>query len=207
MNQMKTMTNIILHKISRCASAVLLGIAASSYGSVADINVTVSDASGKVAFRGATKPNSTFATGNLQPGDYVVQFTSDSPVVSQDSYLLVVSAGKKKVIADSVAGQKITGRGVAMRVAVRTRSNITGQVANVITASNGSNVNVRGDRRYVWLAGQTGTNLGGHWVEEGSADSRNIVRWDANEIRLLQDRSDEGSQVNRVGKRTKFTGL
>lgn len=196
------MTKHRLNKFIPSACAVLLGLAATTYGSVPSINVTVSDTSGNVAFKGRTKADATFATGNLRAGHYVVQFDSNSGAVARNRYLLVVSSGQKKVIANAVAGEEIAGRGVAMKVAVGAGSNITGQVANAMGASNNPNVMVRNGKRYSRVTAQTGTNLG-----EGVGDERNIVLWNADEIRLLQDRSDEGSQVNRVGRRTKFTGL
>jgi len=43
-------------------------------GEVPPLDVTVFDPSSKVAFKGSLSANSTFATGNLRPGNYVVQF-------------------------------------------------------------------------------------------------------------------------------------
>ena len=45
-------------------------------GGVSPVNVIVSDAGGKPAFQGMTNANGTFATTNLTPGNYVVQFKS-----------------------------------------------------------------------------------------------------------------------------------
>ena len=70
------MTKHMLNKLRplRSAFAVLLGLAAAAYGGVPPLDVTVFDASSKVAFKGSLSANSTFATGNLRPGNYVVQF-------------------------------------------------------------------------------------------------------------------------------------
>jgi hypothetical protein len=73
------------------------------YGAVPALSVTVSDASGKAAFRGATNATGTFATTNLKPGNYVVQFNSTNSALKGNQYALVISAGKKKVSANAVA--------------------------------------------------------------------------------------------------------
>ena len=59
------------------STALSLFLAAGmAYGAVPALNVTVSDASGKAAFKGTTNAKGTFATAKLKPGNYVVQFNS-----------------------------------------------------------------------------------------------------------------------------------
>jgi hypothetical protein len=96
---------------------------------VPSMNVTVSDPTGKAAFKGATKDDGDFATAKLQPGNYVVQFTAKNSSVKGGQYSIVVSTGKKKVVANAVAGEKFLGGGVAMKVEVGAGLNITGQVS------------------------------------------------------------------------------
>ena len=96
---------------------------------IPSVNVTVSDASGKQAFKGATKNDGGFATEKLQPGNYVVQFSSKNAALKGGNYSIVVAAGTKKVVANGVAGEKFLAGGVAMKVNVGSRLNITGQVA------------------------------------------------------------------------------
>ena len=91
-------------------------VASAVSGAVPPINVIVSDASGKVAFKSITNANGTFTTGNLKPGPYVVQFTSTSAALRGNYYGLVVSAGKAKVAANAVAGEKFAAAGVAMKI-------------------------------------------------------------------------------------------
>ena len=93
------------------------------------MHVTVSDAGGKAAFKGVTKTDGTFATANLTPGNYVVQFNATSGGMKGNHYAIVVAAGTKKVTADAVPGEKFSGGGVALRVVVGAGLNITGQVA------------------------------------------------------------------------------
>jgi hypothetical protein len=63
-------------------------------------------------------------------GHYVVQLNTNSAAVKNNQYLLVVAAGKKKVIAAAVPGEKFITGGVAMKVDVESRLQITGQIAN-----------------------------------------------------------------------------
>ena len=106
-----------------------LFLVAASFASagVPPVNVTVSDSTGKAAFKGAIKADGGFSTGNLKPGNYVVQFTAKNASMKGE-YSIVVAAGKKKVVANAVAGEKFLGGGVAMKVEVGTGLNIIGQV-------------------------------------------------------------------------------
>ncbi len=65
---MKTMVGNVLFTL-------ILLFTAAAYG-IPLMNVTVSDANSKLAFKGATNANGTFATAELRPGQYVVQFNS-----------------------------------------------------------------------------------------------------------------------------------
>ncbi|MGI8481007.1 MAG: hypothetical protein ACR2MF_02915 [Chthoniobacterales bacterium] len=163
--------------------------------------MTVSDASGQVAFRGMTNANATFATTNLRPGNYVVQFNAKSAALKGNQYLLVVSAGEKKVIADAVPGEKITAGGVAMRVAVGSGLKISGQVASqqLVESTANPNIMVRNGKRYAWVTAETGSNLGGHWVEVGLGEERHIFRLNSDELRKIQDRAYEGNMADRFG--------
>lgn len=100
-----------------------------AYGGIPPLNVTVSDAGGKAAFKGVTNANGTFTTANLKPGNYVVQFNSTYGGMKGNHYAIVVSAGTKKVAAAAVPGEKFAGGGVALRVVVGAGLSITGQVA------------------------------------------------------------------------------
>lgn len=161
------------------------------------LDVTVSSADGKVAFKGKTNAGGTFATRNLAPGNYVVQFNSNSPAVKGNQYALVIGAGKQKVSAQAVAGSKFGAGGVAMKLEVGKGMNITGQVSSAMSGSaNGkteSNANVKiiKGKRYVWVkGGETGSNLGGRWVEEGSPEARNVGSMSTDALRQRQDHGD-----------------
>jgi hypothetical protein len=179
------------------AFALLLGFATAAYGGVPSMDVTVFHATGKVAFKGPIGANATFATRNLHPGDYVVQFKTKSAAVKGNEYLLVVSAGKKKVIAAAVPGEKFTGGGAAMKVQVGPGSNITGQVLNEQTMAGGDGLKYRviDGKRFVWVTAELGSNRGGHWVEEGLPPAGNVVAWTSNDLQKRMDRGGEGSMI------------
>src|SRR3954454_22670120 len=95
-----------------------LALATAVYAGSPAIKVCVSDETGKVAFKGVVDAGTTFGTGNLKPGKYVVQFNSSSGALKDNQYFVIVSAGQRKVVADSVSGEQFAGGGVAMRVIV-----------------------------------------------------------------------------------------
>ena len=153
--------------IARTIIALTIAHAALAFGALPQLNVIVSDASGKAAYKGTTDPRGTFATGTLQPGNYVVQFNSKSAEMKGKNYALFVSAGKKKVTADSVAGEKFTAGGVAMKIDVGAGLNITGQVTPGLETKLDKN-----GKRMVWIPKMTGSNLPAHWAEEDSAEAK-----------------------------------
>jgi hypothetical protein len=152
----------------------------------APMSVTVTKGD-KVVYNGSTNASGVFSTGKLEPGNYVVQFNSKSAAaVKNEQFTLVVSAGKKKVSADTVAGEKFTAGGVAMRVDVANGTNITGQVvsskdaaaaqANSAVGSSSDKVRIINGTRYVWVGPEMGSNIGGRWVEEGSVTAKQARR-------------------------------
>lgn len=171
-------------------SLLLCLTAASAYSaSVPALDVTVSDKGGKVAFKGKTNAQGTFATTQLTPGNYIVQFNSKNGALKGNQYAIVVSAGKKKVNADGVSGEKFAAGGVAMKVDVGAGMKVTGQVVDAKSQSN-ANVKIINGKRYVWVAGETGSNLGGRWVEEGSVSANNVNRTSGDALRRAQDHAD-----------------
>ena len=128
---------------------------------VAPMDVTVSGPGGKVAYKGKTDANGAFSTPKLAPGNYTVQF--NSPGLKAGQYVVVVSAGKKKVSADSVVGDKFAKGGVAMKVDVGAGLNITGKVALA-----GGEVRPG----MVWIPKQPGSNLPAHWAAADSAEAK-----------------------------------
>jgi hypothetical protein len=156
-----------MRTIARTFIAFLFASSSVAFGALPQLTVTVSDSAGAAAYKGATNANGTFATGTLKPGKYVVQFNAKSAEVKGGSYALFVSAGSKKVTADSVAGEKFMGGGVAMKIDVGSGLNITGQVTTGLQTKLDKN-----GKRLVWIPKQLGSNMPGHWVEEDSAEAK-----------------------------------
>jgi hypothetical protein len=146
------------------STALSLFLAAGiAYGAVPALNVTVSDASGKAAFKGTTSTKGTFTTAKLKPGNYAVQFNSPSGAI-QGNYTIVVSAGTKKVSAAGVAGTKFAKGGVALKVDVGPNLNIAGQVAAEAAGAS------KNGKKMVWIPPLAGSHMPGHYAEEGSAE-------------------------------------
>jgi hypothetical protein len=170
-----------------------------AYGGVPAMDVTVFDASQKVVFKQSIKPEGAFATGNLRPGNYVVQFNTRSDAVKNNHYLAVVSSGQKKVIAATVRGEKFMGGGAAMKINVEPGMHISGTVAAEPAEARGDGPIVRliDGKRYVWVESRVGTNFGPHWEEQGIANASNVSSLSEEKMRQLQDRAYEGSMLDR----------
>src|SRR5256886_7162869 len=135
---------------------------------VPSLKVTISDSAGKVAFKGATNTSGAFATKNLPAGNYVVQFNSSDSSLKGQALNLIVSAGKKKVSAEAISGEKLLAGGVAMKLDVGAGLNIAGQVSQ---ASNNVKIDPKTKKRLVFIPPRVGSNLPGKWVPEDSAEA------------------------------------
>lgn len=175
--------------------SLLLLTAASVQGSVGGMDVTVSDAAGLLAYRGKTNADGTFSTARIKRGNYVVQLNARDESVRGGEYAVVVGAGRHKVVAESVAGEKFVRGGVAMRVKATGGTRISGQIAEDGSTALGTRI-VNG-RRYVLLGAPIGSNLGPRWVEEGTPSPFNVVRYSYDSVRDLQDR---GAGIPRRGR-------
>lgn len=141
-------------------------------GGIPNVDTTVSDASGKLVYRGKTDANGVFASGQVPAGDYVVQFKAKNAAPNRNDYAIYAAAGHQKVVADAVAGTKLAGAGVAIRLKSTTKTPIIGQVA--VGGVNALGTKIVNGKRYVLVA-QTG-DVAPRWVEEGSDTGRNITR-------------------------------
>ncbi|MEO5720924.1 MAG: hypothetical protein ABIR71_05565 [Chthoniobacterales bacterium] len=139
------------------------------------LDVTVSDAAGKMAYKGKTTSAGSFATPTLPSGDYTVQLNSRNALSS--SYALVIAAGKQKSVSDAVEGSKFSKGGVAMRIKVGNSMGITGQVTEGATAHNlNAKIKIINGKRHVWMPPETGSHMGGRWVEEGSMMPSSVLK-------------------------------
>ncbi len=185
---------------SLCAcAAVLLCLAARADGSSPPIRVTVFDAKETVVFRGPLGADATFATKNLPPGRYVVQFDSKSASLKGNHYFLAVSAGRKKVLADAVAGELLMNKGAAMRVEVGQGLRITGQVVRDgdRVVSGVTKYRMVDGRPYIWIADELGSHIQGRWVDATIAPVLNITSYRTEDFRKAQDHAGEGSMLGR----------
>src|SRR3954451_3578553 len=173
------MKNLLRYTLLSLVAAGSVAVAATP-----PINVTVSDASGKVAFKGKTNSAGAFATGKLAPGEYVVQFNG----TAQGTYALVIAAGKNKVSADAVSGEKLGKGGVAMKVKVADNQNITGQIASGGAADGNAKVKIINGKKWYFVSGGTGSHIGGHWVEEGTPEARNVQGISTEGVGRMQER-------------------
>jgi len=133
---------------------------------VPPMSVTVSDGSGKTAYKGGTNSTGAFATPKLQPGNYVVQLNAKGGALKGNNYAIVVASGKKKVAANAVPGEKFTAGGVALKVDVGAGLNITGQVVEE------SKTAMKNGKKMVWIQSPIGSNMPGKWVEADSAEAQ-----------------------------------
>ena len=87
-----------------------------AFGAVPAMNVTVSDASGKAAFKGMTDKG-VFATAKLEPGNYTVQLASQSGGKGQALHNRRFR-GNEEGFSWWVPGEKLARGGVALKVNV-----------------------------------------------------------------------------------------
>jgi hypothetical protein len=172
--------------LSTAVVGLVMAVGSIAFGEVPGMRVTVSDSSGYAAYTGATDENGTFATGTLKPGHYVVQFNAKRNDVTGSTYALVVSAGRKKVVANSVAGDKFAGGGVAMRIEVAGGSRIVGQVASGLTTM------IKNGKTLVWIPQRVGSHLPAHWAEADSAEAKFAQTAGSFSLKNLQDLQAQG---------------
>jgi hypothetical protein len=166
---------------------LVCGAAAISSGAVPSINVTVLESSGKVVFKGPTDARGVFATKNLSPGGYVVQFNSKS-APKESRYALIASAGKEKVVANGIAGEKLIA-GVAVTITVGPGLNLSGQV----TAEDKNSAPMgRNGKLMVWIPKRIGSNLSGHWAESDSAEAKEVMTSSSYSLKNMQNKQNQG---------------
>jgi Carboxypeptidase regulatory-like domain len=138
-----------------------------------NVEVTVSDATGRLIYRAKTDANGVFVTSQAPPGNYVIQFKARNAAINRNDYAIFAAAGHQRVVADAISGAKFAGAGVAMRLKANARSPIIGQVA--LGGVNALGTKIVKGVRYVLLPPATG-DLGPRWAEEGTEAARNVTR-------------------------------
>jgi hypothetical protein len=174
---------------------LVFGAAAICSGAIPSINVTVLESSGKTVFKGPTNAKGVFATGSLKPGSYVVQFNSKS-APKESRYALIAAAGKEKVVANGIPGDKLIG-GVAVTITVGPGLNLTGQV----TAEDKNSAPIgRNGKLMVWIPKRIGSNLAPHWAESDSGEAKEVMTSTSYSIKNMQNKQNQGvSPLNDSG--------
>jgi hypothetical protein len=176
------------NKLYRAVMFLSLVAASVACGAVPPMKVTVSDASGKAAYKGATDAKGAFATGALKPGNYVVQFNA-SNAPKGTTYGFVVAAGTKKMVASAISAEKLAGGGIAMKIDVGAGTNITGQVA---ANDKGSGPIGHNGKPMVWIAKKLGSNMAAHWAESDSAEAKEAMTSGSYSTKNIQDKQAQG---------------
>jgi hypothetical protein len=178
-----------MRNIVRTLVVLLVATLVSSViGAIPQMNVSVSDASGKSAYKGATNAKGSFATGALKPGNYAVQFSS-STAPKGTKYTFVISAGSKKVSADAIAAEKLAGGGVAMKIDVGSGLNISGQV---VAQDKGSAPVGHNGKPMVWIQKKVGSNIAAHWAESDSAEAKEAMTAGSYSTKDIQNKQNQG---------------
>jgi hypothetical protein len=156
------------------ATAAMFLVASHADGAeAAHFEVTVSDEAGRLIYRAKTDDNGVFATREVIPGNYVVQFKAKNAALDRNDYAIYAAAGKRRVVADAIAGRRLAGSGIAMRLRPTISTPIIGQVA--LGGVNALGTKIVKGVRYVLLPPATG-DIGPRWVEEGTQSAHNVTR-------------------------------
>ena len=172
-----------------------LAAAYAASAAVPTLNVNVLDASGKTTFKGATDSRGIFASPKMQPGNYAVQFTSNS-APKGTHYTLVVVAGTKKTFANAITAEKLAGGGVAMKIEAKSNASIQAQV---VAESADTRIGKNG-KLMVWIPKKVGSNIPAHWAESDSAEAKEVETSASYSTKNMQNKQNQGvSPLNDTG--------
>jgi len=163
--------------------AVLLGAMASSGATFSGIEVIAKEKkSGKVTRHVATDDQGKFVIGGLEPGIYTVEFRAPkSSDLNKKQFSIAIAGGKEGARHSSLSGEKLMNGRVSIDVAVGPGARISGQVT------------MQSARKMVWMPAELGSNLPGHWVEEGAEDAasaRNSHRMRSDDFQKIREHGD-----------------
>ena len=186
-----------------CALA-LVGVGASAAPSTLSFDVIVKQKSnGTAVFKGKTDPRGNFATAQLEPGSYTVEFRSKEAIALKGRDVTIALNSGKGESSQSTAPAEKFGSGVAMNIEVKRATRVTGQVGTEAGAEAVSSkgplvagsVKIMNGKRFVWMPPELGSNMGGKWVPEGSpgAPKANIQRGNRDGLQRMQDHSGQGA--------------
>ena len=168
---------------------------------------------GQPIFRGKTDAAGSFASGNLEPGVYSVEFRAPKSLSLRDQTVAIsVSKGKGAPQQSTTDGKHMQG-GVAMNVELPKAGKLTGHITSkggVVAERTGpvppgyekvkANVKVINGKRHVWVPAPIGSNMGGKWVEEGTEGAAlNTSNKKGDDAMVLQHIQDQASNVGQRG--------
>jgi hypothetical protein len=184
-----------MRNIVRTVVALVIGsLACVAYGAVPQMNVSVSDTSGKAAYKGATDSRGIFVSPKMQPGNYAIQFSSKT-APKGSHYTLVVVAGAKKTSASAITAEKLAAGGVAMKIEVKANASIQGQVSAEDAATRiGKN-----GKLMVWIPKKVGSNLPAHWAESDSAEAKEVETSSSYSAKNIQNKYNQGKTPSQSG--------
>ena len=155
------------------------------YGETPSVKITAREKSGgKIVKQVTTGADGNFSLGALAPGAYVLEFRPQKATEVKNRQFSIAVSGIKISGRQSVAGNSLAG-GVALNVEVELPGRVTGQV---VTGAN----TVEKKTKMVWIPAMLGSNMPGHWAEEGSAEqvtSKNRGTLSRQGIQNMQDGS------------------
>ena len=188
---------------------LLVGTLATASGicaaNIPGVNVTVKKG-GKTVYQSTTGADGSFATGNLEPGNYNVEFRA--PNLKGQQLSIAVTAGKQPPRQSNADGAHMSS-GVAMSLDVQKPGKLTGRIssagASVATEAVPAgmekvkaNVKVINGKRHVWVPAPIGSNMGGRWVEEGTEGAAlNTSNKKGHDGEVLQKIVDQAGNVGR----------
>ena len=165
-------------------------------------------ANGTAVFNGKTDARGNFATPELAPGSYAVEFRSKAAAAMKGRDITIALNSGKGQTSETTAPADKFSTGVAMAFEVKRPTKVTGQVgastgAEAVGNTKGALVpgtlKIMNGKRYVWMPPELGSNIGGKWVPEGSpgAPRANVSRGNRDSLQRMQDMSGQGSMPGR----------
>jgi hypothetical protein len=169
---------------SRKAKLSAGGANSSAYVENPTVEITLRRGGGKIVKQVKTDADGVFTVGTFPAGSYSLEFRAKSaPNVRNQSFIIKIAGTKSRGSEKGLPGRYFVG-GVSFEIETLPRTPLRG----VITAGL-----VRNARKMIWLPQEIGSNLPGHWVEEGSAQAvtgRNWGHYSIDAIRKMQDHGD-----------------
>jgi len=169
---------------SRKAKLSAGGANSSAYVENPTVEITLRRGGGKIVKQVKTDADGVFTVGTFPAGSYSLEFRAKSAQnVKNQSFIIKIAGTKSGGSEKGLSGRYFVG-GVSYEIETLPSTPLRG----VITAGL-----VRNARKMIWLPQEIGSNLPGHWVEEGSAQAVGRYNWGhytIDAIRKMQEYGD-----------------